>query len=260
MSYDTGQGLKGAAGGALAGGAVGGPVGALIGGGLGLLGGFGGGESENEKRSRQMLMDYYNKVNGRQPIQMGAQQMGQVSQPIRARQLSLADQLEAISSGKGPSLATEQLRQATDRNVAQQASFANSGRGGPMAAAQAANNSARLGAQAAQDSGIQRIAEANQARQLLGLNLHGMREQDEGMSRFNAAQGNDMSQAQMWANLKARGMDDEAIMGVIGRLQGQNTAVAGRPGLGDQLLSGGAGMYSQAMAQRAASRAAKQGG
>lgn len=252
--YNFGEGLKGAAGGALAGGGLGGPYGAAIGGGLGLITGFFGGESDNDAKTRQMLMNYYKQVQGRAPVQLGATQYGSTSAGVRNQQQSLADQLSAISSGRGPSLAEQQLRSATDRNVAQQASFANSGRGGPMAAGRAANNAARLGAQAGQDASVARIAEGNQARQLLGLNLHGMREQDEGMSRFNAAQGNEASQAQMWANLKARGMDDEMIMRVIGGLQGQNAAQAGQPTLGDQVLSGGAGLYSMGTTQRAQGR------
>jgi len=258
-------GGKGAAGGAMTGAAAGsvfGPWGTVIGGvGGGIIGGIGGlmsdEESGDEKRARQMLMDYYAQIQGRQPVQLGATQYGQVSQDIRGRQMSLADQLEAISTGKGPSLAEQQLRSATDRNVSQQASFANSGRGGMMAAGRAANNSARLGAVAAQDAGVARVAEANQARQLLGLNLHGMREADESMSRFNAGQGNEMSQAQMWATLKNRGMTDDAIFRTIAGLQGQNIAVSGRPDFSDQMLAGGAGMYSQYMSQKAASNAAK---
>lgn len=253
--------LKQAGGGALAGGGIGGPWGAAIGGGIGLLSGLfgGGGESENDKRQRQMLMDYYKNVQGRQPIELGATQYGSNSQ-VRSQQQTLADQLAAISSGKGPSLATEQLKQATDKNVAQQASFANSGRGGVMAAGMAANNSARLGAQAGQDAAVARMGEANQARSLLGLNLHGMREQDEGMSRFNAEQGNQMSQASLLARMKQLGMSDEAGMAAIQQLGGLNKDQANQPSFGDQLLAGGAGLYSMGTTQRAQSRAASAAG
>ena len=217
------------------------PTGLAISKGPGL---FKNNETDNEQKTRQMLMDYYNNVQGRQPLQLGATQYGQTSQGIRGQQQSLADQLKAISTGQGPSVAEQQLRQATDRNVAQQASFANSGRGGAMAGMRAANNSARLGAQAAQDAGVMRAQEANQARQLLGLNLHGMREQDEGMSRFNAGQGNEMSQAQLMSLLKQRGMDDDATLRAIAGLQGQNSELANRPTTGERLLSGGAKAFS----------------
>lgn len=257
MGFDFKDAAKGAGGGALAGGMFG-PIGAGIGAvGGGLLGGFLGGntENDNEQQSRQMLMDYYKNVQNRAPVSMGPQQMGQTSNGVRNQQQSLVDQLTALSQGKGPSLAEQQLRSATDRNVAQQASFANSGRGGPMAAGMAMNNSARLGAMAGQDAAAARIAESNQARQLLGLNLHGMRDMDENMSRFNAQQGNDMSQAQMWANLKARGMDDESAMAAIKAMQGQNESTANRPSFGDQILAGGAGLFSLGSTMRAQQKA-----
>jgi hypothetical protein len=254
MPVNWGQGGEGAAGGALGGAALGSMIapgagtviGGLAGGALGGLGGlFQDKESEDEKRNKQMLMDYYRQVQGRAPIQLGQQQYGQTSNGVRNQQQTLADQLSALSRGEGPSLAEQQLRSATDRNVSQQASFANSGRGGPMAAARAANNSARLGAGAAQDAASARIAESMKARELLGLNLHGMRGQDEDMSKFNAEQGNQMSQAQMWATLKQQGMTDEAILNILGKQQAQASDVAGRPGLGDQILAGGTGLFSQ---------------
>jgi hypothetical protein len=101
-----------------------------------------------------------------------------------------------------------------------------------------------MGAQASQDAGVMRMQEANQAQQLLGLNLHGMREQDEGMSRFNAGQGNEMSQAQMYGTLKQQGQNDDASFRAIGGLQNQNNALASRPSTGERLLAGGAGLYS----------------
>ncbi len=257
--FNTEEGLKGAAGGALTGAGVGTAimpgigtaVGAVGGGLIGLLGGglSGNGETDDEKKRRQMLMDYYRSIQGRQAPQMGAASLGQLSD-VRGRQLSLADQLDAISRGQGPSLAEQQLRSATDRNVAQQASFANSGRGGPMAAARAANNSARLGAIAAQDAAAGRIAEGNAARQLLGLNLHGIRDSDESMSRFNASAQNEQAYQNMFARLKMMGMNDEVALQAMGQLGQQNAQVASRPTMGDQLLAGGAGAFSQGMAMR----------
>lgn len=251
-----GGAAKGAGGGALAGGAFG-PWGAAIGGVAGgAIGLFSGGESKNDQSTRNMLMDYYKSVQSRQPYNMAPTQYGQISGDVRNQQQSLNDQLTALSQGKGPSLAEQQLRSATDRNVSQAAGFANSGRGGPMAVSQAANNQARMGAQASQDAASARIAESNQARQLLGLNLHGMREQDENMSQFNAGQGNQMSQAQLLALIHQRQMQDQGVMGAIGGLQGQNTAQYGRPQLSDQILAGGAGLYSLAATQRAQAKAA----
>lgn len=263
--FDTEQGLKGAAGGALSGAALGTQImpgwgtaiGAVGGGLIGLFGGgFGGGESEDEQKSRQMLMEYYRRIQNRQPITPVTASQGTVSD-VRNRQLTLADQLSAMGRGEGPSLAEAQLRSATDRNAAQQSSFANSGRGGPMAASRAANNTALLGARAAQDAASARIQERNAALQLLGLNLHGIRSGDEEMSRFNAGQRNEVATQNMWARLKQMGMDDEAALAIIGKLQGQNTEISNRPGTGDQLMAGGAGMFSLASSMRAQAKAAQ---
>lgn len=236
--YDFGQGLKGAGGGAMAGFSVGGPVGALIGGGLGLLGGFGGGESEAEKQQRARLEALYAQMGQGGP-QAGPAAQGAYSS-FRNNQSGLISRLEALSQGQGPSLAAQQFREATDRNQAAQASMANSGRGGPMAAFQAANNSALLGAQAAQGSAAARIQEQQMALNQLGLTLHGARGADEDMNRFNAGQQNFMSQA----NLNAAMQNQANRLQVLGMLGGQNAQTQNRPGLGDQILAGGAGFSS----------------
>jgi hypothetical protein len=256
-SYDWGQGLKGAGGGALAGASVGGPVGALVGGGIGALGGFfGNKENQNEQNARKMLEDYYRNVQSRQPS-AGYSAAGAQTSDIRGRQLGLADHLTAMSKGQGPSLAEAQLRSATDRNVAQQAGMANSGRGGAMAVTGAANNMVHLGARAAQDSAAARIQEQQMALQQLGLTLHGARGQDEETSRFNAAQTNDARAQSMWARLKEMGMKDDAALQIISQMQGQNAQTANRPGLGDSILAGGAGMYAMGVGQRAQSGASQ---
>lgn len=262
MGFDWGQGAKGAGGGALAGASMGaalGPWGAaaggVIGGGIGLLSGFGDKETENEKAQRQMLMDYYAKLQNR-PMQPGMTAAQGMTSDVRGRQLGLLDQLKGMSEGKGPSLAEAQLRSATDRNVAQQAGMANSGRGGPMSVLAAQNNMAHLGARSAQDAAAARIQEQQQALQLYGLNLHGTRGADEEMSRFNAGQSNDVNAQNMWARLKQMGMQDDAALQIMSQLGGQNAGQASRPGLGDQVLAGGAGMYSQYATQSAASKAA----
>jgi hypothetical protein len=257
MAYDWGQGLKGAGGGALAGASVGGPAGAVIGGGVGLLSGFfGNKESDNEQNSRKMLEDYYRNVQDRQPLPgVTAQTAG--TSDVRGRQLGLADHLTAMSKGQGPSLAEAQLRSATDRSAAHQAGAAASGRGGPMAAQQAANNMMRLDAQGSQDAATARIQEQQMALQQLGLTLHGTRSADEETSRFNAGQQNDVAMQNMLARLKQMGMKDDASLQIISQLQGQNGQVAGRAGLGDSVLAGGAGMYAMGVSQKAGSQAAQ---
>jgi hypothetical protein len=131
-----------------------------------------------------------------------------------------------------------------------QQAFANSGRGGPLAAMQAANNSARLGAQSAQDSATARIQEQQMALNQLGLTLHGARGADEEMNRFNTGQTNETSQANMLARLKAMGMNDDASLALLRQMSGNSQAEAARPGMGDQILAGGAGAFAQGYANR----------
>lgn len=246
------DGLKGAGGGALAGASIGGPWGAAVGGVIGGIGGLLGnsGPSEDEQRNRQMMMDYYNKVQGREAPQMGPAAQSATSS-FRQNQQNLIGHLEGMSNGQGPSLAAQQLKAATDRNMSGQQAFANSGRGGPLAAMQAANNSARLGAQSAQDSAGARIQEQQMALNQLGLTLHGARGMDEENSRFNAGQTNDASQANMLARLKTMGLNDEQSSRLLQQMSGNSQSEAVRPGLGDQILAGGAGMYAMGTAQRA---------
>lgn len=251
---DWGGGLKGAGGGALAGASVGGPIGALIGGGIGGLAGlFGGGPSEEEQANRARLEEFYKSTMGRQAPQ--AQAAGPAGySAFRDNQRNLVSHLEGMSRGMGPSLAAEQMKAATDRNVSQQQAFANSGRGGPLAAQLAAVNSARLGAQASQDAGTARIAEQQMALNQLGLTLHGARGADEEMGRFNTGQANEMAQANLAARLKTMGMNDDAVLRALGQLGGQAANESQRPGFGDQMLAGGAGAFSQYAAQQAAAK------
>lgn len=258
-TYNWQQGLKGAGGGALAGGALGGPAGALIGGGLGLLGGFGGGESEQEKAQRQMLMDYYSQLGGRQAPQLG--QAGQSAYSgFRQNQAGLISRLEAMASGQGPSLARQQFEQATDRNMRAQQAQAASGRGGPLSQLTAANNMAMLGANAAQGSALARTNEQMQAIGALGGVISQGRGADEATNMFNTGQGNQFQLANLNARLQQMGMNDQARLQILSQLGGQNQAQAMRPGLGDQILAGGAGMYGLYAGQQAQRRASQGGG
>lgn len=237
-------GAQGAAGGALAGSAFG-PVGTVIGGAAGgLLGAFGGGESEEQKANRQRLEAYYNQVQNRQAPQMGPAAQSSYSN-FRGNQADLVSRLEALSKGQGPSLAMEHLKQATDRNMSQQAGVANSGRGGPLAAQQAANNMALLGSQATQQSTGARIQEQQMALNQLGLTLHGARGMDEETNRFNTGQKNQNAEANMLARLKAMGMNDEAALQILKQMGGSADGQAAQPSMGERLLAGGAGMYAQ---------------
>lgn len=182
-------------------------------------------------------------VPGRTAPQAGPAQTAQTS-GFRNNQADLINRLEALSKGQGPSLASEQLRQATERNMSQQASIAQTGRGNAaLAGITAANNSAALGQQAASDSATARIAEQQMALSLLGQNIGQGRGQDQDLSQFNALQQNFRDQFNVEAQLRARGLDDEAIARILGMKMG--VAQANQQGsMGNQLMAGGAGLLS----------------
>lgn len=232
---------KGAGGGALAGGSVGGPWGAAIGAvGGGLLAAF---QGDPEEKKRQQEESFYRELQRRQaPLIQNTHQADYSG--FRQNQQNLISQLEAMGRGEGPSLAQKQLEAATDRNVKQQQGMALSGRGNATMAAQgAANNAGILGAQAGQDAAQARIVEQNNALSLLGLNLHGARDADEGMNRFNTGARNNTEMLNQQARSGMYGLTDA---GRLGLLNGQQPG----PGMGDQLLAGGAGMFAQGAAQR----------
>lgn len=245
-----GQALQGGVGGALAGGGAFGLPGALIGGGLGALGGLFGGDPAAEYRKR--LMQLEQEFAGRNAPQAGSAFQAQNS-GFRQNQASLISQLEALARGQGPSLATELMKQNTNRLAGQQAALAQStaGRGVGAGAAfrQASNATSAIGAQAAADTGAMRAQEQLGALNQLGLTLHGARSLDESNARFNAGANNQVMLANLDAQLRAQGMSDQL------RLQILQSAMAGAgPGMGSQLLAGGAGAFGYLTGQRAAGR------
>lgn len=226
--------LQGAGGGAMAGGSMGGPWGALAGGAAGgILSLFG--NDDDALKSR--LDDYYKQIQNRQAPQMGPAAQSGFSD-FRGNQTDLVKRLEALSKGQGPSLAMEQLKASTDRNMAQQASIAQSGRGNQGAAAMmAANASAGLGQQAAQTGVQARIAEQQMALQQLGGAINQGRNSDEANTQFNAQQTNYNMEANLRAKLQAMGYNDQAISNILQQMNGANA----RPSMGEQLFAGGAG-------------------
>lgn len=237
--------LSGAAGGALAGGSTGNPLLAGAGGVIGGVAGLFGGGRKGERK----MEDYYNEVRTRGAPSVSQTATGNYSD-FRNNQSNLITQLEAMSQGRGPSLATEQFKAANDRNVAQQQALSQSGQGNATAAAMgAANNSAALGANSAQQAGQARIQEQQMALNQLGLVIQGGRGMDEDMNRFNAGQTNQTSLANMNAQLQNQGMNDAARLQMLGGMQG-------RPSTGESILAGGAGVFALGATERANRRGA----
>lgn len=255
MAGGLGDFISGAGGGALAGGSTGNPLLALGGGIVGGLAGYFGG-NQDDAQNKKRMEDYYSETRTRGAPSVGHTATGNYSD-FRNNQSNLIEHLEAMSQGRGPSLATEQFKATNDRNVAQQQAMALSGQGNATAAAMgAANNSAQLGAQSAQNAGQARIQEQQMALNQLGLTLHGARDMDEGMNRFNAGQTNQTSLANLDAQLRARGMDDATRLQILSQMNGQNN----QPSVGDGILAGGAGMFSMGATNRAQNRGNQSGG
>lgn len=165
---------------------------------------------------------------------------------FRDNQQELISRLEALSKGQGPSLAAEQLRQATDRNMKQQASIAQTGRGNAaLAGITASNASGALGAQAGSDAAVARIAEQQMALQQLGGAIGQGRGQDQDLSQFNALQTNYRDQFNIEAQLRARGLDDAAIQAIMA-MKMASAQNAQQNSFGNQLMSGGAGLLAMA--------------
>lgn len=250
---DFGQGVKGAVGGGLAGSTYGVP-GIIAGGALGFLGGLGSGPSDEEKANQKRLEAYYAQLQGREAPQMGQAAQSGYSD-FRQNQTGLVNRLEAMANGQGPSVAAQQFKVATDRNMAGQQAMANSGRGGPLAAMTAANNVGLLGAQAAQGSALGRVQEQQNAIQQLSSTISQGRGSDEANNQFNAGAQNDTARANLESRLRTMGLNDDAILAILQQMGGSAQNQAARPGEGDAILAGGAGMYAMGAGQSAQQRA-----
>lgn len=209
----------------------------------GILAGVGGllnftQEDPNDK-NRQQLDQYRRSVLGRDAPQAGPAQSSGYS-GFRNNQQDLVSRLEALSKGEGPSLAAEQLKQATDRNMGNQASIAQSGRGNAaLASMTAANNMQRIGQQAASDSATARIAEQQMALGQLGTAVGQGRQLDEANNQFNASEANKMAAANLEAKLRSQGLNDQTIMQIM-QMQFGNK----KDRIGDALMAGGTGLLA----------------
>lgn len=219
-------GAQGAAGGAMAGsmfGPWGTAIGAGVGGLAGLFGGDGGEGEAAENRKRQLAL--YEELSRGQPERAGYSD-------FRRNQKDYIATLEAQAAGRGPSVATETMKAATDRSAARAQGLAQSGTGNQAAAMMMAQEaSGQMGAQNSQAASAMRAQEQLNAQQLLGINLHGARGADEDMNRFNASQGNNY------------GLQNNQLRSyLLGSTGGQ---IPRGPMMGEQILAGGAGMYGQ---------------
>ena len=123
-------------------------------------------------------------------------------QEVRVQQQAFAQVLQGQMAGTGPSLAQNQLQQATDRNTSQAAGFAASLRGANPALAQRTAQMAQAQAnqQAASDSAIIRAQEQLSAQNQFGNLISGIRAQDLGNSQMQT--NTDQGQRQSVTNMR----------------------------------------------------------
>lgn len=132
---------------------------------------------------------------------------------FRAKQMALAQALEAQAAGRGPSLAQDQLRMATDRNIAQQMAMAASGGGNAaLARRQLGNQAAAMNQEAAAQSSIIRAQEQMAARQALAQALESARTQDIGLASKQAELLQGANTNNLEAAIRQRQLNDQAAL------------------------------------------------
>lgn len=226
-------------------------AGAGIGAGLGLLGGMfgGGGPHDQQIKALQALST---EAGGRQAPMLGPASLAGNSS-FRGNQQQLVSNLEALSQGRGPSLASEMLNQNVQNATANQTAMAAGARGNPaLAQRQAMNNAAMMTGQAAQQAQQARVAEQLGAMNQLGLAVYGARGQDESLGQFNAGAQNQMAMANAENQLRFWAQNDQARLQALQAQFGPAAANAQAPGIGDYLMAFGGGLGQQrAQAQQA---------
>jgi hypothetical protein len=141
-----------------------------------------------------------------------------------------------MARGEGPSVSREMFNQATNRNIAAQNAFANSGRGNASLNAMVAmNNAGRLGAEASQGAALGRVQEQNNAINNLGMQLYSARGADEETNRFNANayNYNNLNRAQLQNQFN--NMQDSAMLGGMAQYRPQPSPADLIMGAGGQL-------------------------
>jgi hypothetical protein len=227
MGYNWNGGAQGAAGGAMAGSTFG-PLGTLIGAGVGGVAGLFSNNQEEESRKRQQAL--FDELTGGAPAERGAYS------DFRNNQRDYIRTLENQAAGRGPSVATETMKAATDRSARQASGLAQSGTGNQAAAMMMAQEaSGQMGAQNAQAASAMRAQEQLNAQQQLGTAIWSGRSSDEDMNRFNASQAN---------NFRTNNNQLRATILGSGAMNPQG------PQLGEQILAGGSAMYGQNQQQK----------
>lgn len=165
------------------------------------VGGIGGIQTPTQNmyaNDRGMLMDFIDQ-QGR-PLNPAVAS----TSDLQMDQRDLVGRLRALSEGRGPSLAQEQMRQSMDRATNQQYAMAAGARGNPaLAQRQAMNQAGAIQSAAAGQSAQARAAEQLGAMAQMGGVVDQGRRSDETLNMFNAGQQNAMQSAQDALRLRA---------------------------------------------------------
>ena len=201
---------------------------------------FGGTLSELFAPAQNTFQPYAPAINGydyTSGMNAGTQQQAAAN----AGQSQLANELEAQTAGKGPSLAGLQLQQATAQNIQGAAGAAASARGMNPAMAQrlAMQNEAATRQQAAGQAGLQRLQEQRTAQEQLGQVLAQQQQganqmfgaNVQGISNLNAA----TTTGQLGAQQLAAGIGAQNVQGA------NQAAGAGWGGMGTAMQSAARG-------------------
>ena len=164
----------------------------------------------------------------------------------RAQRQGLIRQLQQQAKGRGPSIAEAQLRQAQDRNLAQQLAAAGRARGGNSAAMQRqlARQQQESNRDVAQQAMVARMQEQRQAQQQLGQETARDQQLAGALQQQYLNQGMTFDRAQQQANMDLQRLRlQEVTASNQARLQQQQTEA----GIGGAIL-GGLGQAGAAVA------------
>lgn len=153
---------------------------------------------------------------------------------LRKKQLAQTERLEGRASGKAPSIAEAQLKQATNRSLAQQLAGAQSRKGGSASSrerelAKASSDSRQ---QIAEQASVAKLQEQQAADQSLGSQLAGQRSQDISLADSDRTSKQSLEQLETKQHLAAQGAN----------LSGFQSAAANRGNFVSGMAQGGMSM------------------
>lgn len=213
--------------------AIGGPT--HVGGFLGI----GGTDIQQSTDSGQINQAYGQAQNAlNQSGQVASQLEGQTPQAIQA-QAALSQQLQAMTQGKGPNPALNQLNQATGANVANQAALMAGQRGAAANPALIARQAAQQGAATQQQAAGQAATQMAQQQIAAQQNLAGLSANQVNQAGQAATSQNQAAQNEQGQLLGANANFNNASIGAVGQGNQLATNIIGGLAKGASAAAGG---------------------